>query len=397
MRLKKLSIADVPLQGKRVFIRVDFNVPLDRQGRVGDDTRIRASLPTIHHAKAAGAKVVLASHLGRPNGKVDPRYSLKPVAARLSELLGQAVALAEDCVGPAVEEQVAALRPGEALLLENLRFHPGEEHNDPAFAQQLARLADVYVNDAFGAAHRAHASTEGMTRFVPVAVAGLLMQAELEHLERLLEDPERPYVAILGGAKVSDKIGVVANLLPRLDHLLIGGGMAYTFLVAQGVGVGASLVEADKVEAARDILAKAQALGVGVQLPEDHVIVQRLDAAAATQVVPRDGIPDGWMAVDIGPRTIEAFSRTIRGAKTVVWNGPMGVFELAPFARGTQAIAVAVADARAIAVVGGGDSVAAVNQAGVADRIRHISTGGGAFLELLEGRELPGVAALKDR
>jgi phosphoglycerate kinase len=397
MRLAKLSIADVPIEGKRIFIRVDFNVPLDKQGHVTDDTRIRASLPTIQHAMARGAKVILASHLGRPAGKVDPQYSLKPVAACLSRLLGKEIPLADDCVGPTVEDLVARMREGDVLLLENLRFHTEEEKNDSMFARQLARLADVYVNDAFGTAHRAHASTEGMTKFLPVAVAGLLMQAELAHLSQLLETPNRPYVAILGGAKVSDKIGLIFNLLPKLDRVLIGGGMAYTFLVAQGVPVGNSLVEADKVDAARDILTKAASLGVTIHLPEDHVVTEHLDASAATQTVPKAGIPAGWMGVDIGPQTVEVFSRAISEAKTVVWNGPMGVFEIASFAKGTTTIAVAAASSQATTIVGGGDSVAAVNQAGVAERITHISTGGGAFLELLEGHELPGVAALTDK
>jgi phosphoglycerate kinase len=397
MRLEKLSIADVPIRGKRVFIRVDFNVPLDKQGHVTDDTRIRASLPTIRYAMAEGARVILASHLGRPGGKVEPRYSLKPVGARLSELLGEQISMADDCIGPMVEDRVEQMQGGDVLLLENLRFHAEEEKNDPAFARQLARLADVYVNDAFGTAHRAHASTEGMTRFLPTAVAGFLMQAELSHLGQLLANPRRPAVAILGGAKVSDKIGLILNLLPKLDRVLIGGGMAYTFLVVQGVPVGKSLVEVDKVEAAREILAKAAALGVVIQLPEDHVAAERLDAGAATQVVSRDGIPAAWMGVDIGPRTAESFARAIGEAGTIVWNGPMGVFEMAPFAKGTNGIAMAVAAAAAITIVGGGDSVAAVNQAGIAERITHISTGGGAFLELLEGRELPGVTALTDK
>lgn len=394
---EKLSIADVPIRGKRVFIRVDFNVPLDKQGHVTDDTRIRASLPTIQHAIAGGAKVILASHLGRPAGKVEPQYSLRPVGVRLSELLETHITIADDCIGPMVEDLVARMREGDVLLLENLRFHAEEEKNDPAFAEQLARLADVYVNDAFGTAHRAHASTEGVTKFLPTAVAGLLMQAELSHLGQLLATPDRPYVAILGGAKVSDKIGLIFNLLPKLDRVLIGGGMAYTFLVAQGVPVGKSLVEADKVDAAREMLAKATSLGVIIQLPEDHVIAERLDASAATQVVPRDGIPPGWMGVDIGPRTVDAFTRAIGEAKTVVWNGPMGVFEMTPFANGTSRVGMAVASAKATTIVGGGDTVAAVNQAGVAERITHISTGGGAFLELLEGRELPGIAALTDK
>jgi phosphoglycerate kinase len=397
MQLAKLSITEVPIAGKRVFIRVDFNVPLDRQGQITDDTRIRASLPTLQYASDQGARVILASHLGRPDGKIEPRYSLKPVAECLSGLWGKPVPLADDCVGPSVESLVGHMGAGDVLLLENLRFHAAEEKNEAGFAQQLARLADVYVNDAFGTAHRAHASTEGMTRFLPVAVAGLLMQAELTHLGRLLTAPETPYIAILGGAKVSDKIGLILNLLPRLNRVLIGGGMAYTFLVAQGVSVGNSLLEADKVDVARDILARAATLGVTVELPEDHLIAERLDAGAMTQQVPREGIPSGWMGVDIGPQTVASFSRAIREAKTVIWNGPMGVFEMPPFAQGTMAVAAALATSQATSVVGGGDSVAAVNQAGVADRITHISTGGGAFLELLEGRELPGVTALTAR
>ena len=397
MQLGKLSIPDVPIAGKRVFMRVDFNVPLDKQGHVTDDTRIRASLPTIQYAMVKGAKVILASHLGRPAGKVDSRYSLKPVAECLSGLLQENAPLADDCVGPVVEDMIAQMHEGDVLLLENLRFHPEEEKNDSMFAQRLAQLADVYVNDAFGTAHRAHASTEGMTKFLPVAVAGLLMQAELAHLGQLLATPDHPYLALLGGAKVSDKIGLIFNLLPKLDRVLIGGGMAYTFLVAQGVPVGNSLVEADKVEAARDILTRAAALGVIIQLPEDHVIAERLDASSAMRSVPKDGIPAGWLGVDIGPKTVAAFTRAIREAKTVVWNGPMGVFEISPFATGTNAVAMAVALSQATTIVGGGDSVAAVNQAGVAERITHISTGGGAFLELLEGRELPGVVALTDK
>ncbi len=397
MHFNKLSIADIPIRGQRLFIRVDFNVPVDAHGRVTDDTRMRASLPTIRYALEREAKVILASHLGRPSGKFEARYSLKPVAARLAELLGQDVTMVEDCIGPAVQALVARMREGDVLLLENLRFHAGEEKNDPSFAQQLAQLADVYVNDAFGTAHRAHASTEGITKFIPTAVAGLLMQAELEHLGRLLETPERPAIAILGGAKVSDKIGLILNLLPKLDQVLIGGGMAYTFFVAQGIAVGNSLVESEKLEAAREILAQAKSRRVTMRLPEDHVIAQRLEAAASTRVVPREGISTGWMGVDIGPRTIEAFTKVIDEAKTVVWNGPLGVFEVAPFAKGTNAVALAVAAAQATSIVGGGDTVAAVNQAGVAERITHISTGGGAFLELLEGRELPGVAALTDK
>lgn len=397
MASNKLSIADLAIRSKRLFIRVDFNVPLDSQGHVTDDTRIAATLPTMRYALERGARVILASHLGRPAGQPESRYSLKPVAVRLSRILGKDVKMAADCIGPAVEALVTQLRDGDVLLLENLRFHPGEEKNDPTFAWQLARLADIYVNDAFGTAHRAHASTEGMTKFVPAAVAGFLMQAELEHLGKLLATPERPCIALLGGAKVSDKLGLILHLLPKLDRVLIGGGMAYTFLAAQGVPVGNSLLEADRLEAAREILAKAESSGVAVLLPEDHVIARRLEATAATQVVPREGIPAGWMGVDIGPRTIRSFTEVINGAKTVVWNGPLGVFEVAPFAKGTHAIALAVASSKATSIVGGGDSVAAVCQVGVGARITHVSTGGGAFLELLEGRVLPGVAALTDK
>jgi phosphoglycerate kinase len=396
MLLRKRSIQEIPLRGKRVFMRVDFNVPLDAQGRVTDDTRIRASVPTIRYAMDRGAKVILASHLGRPAGTPQPTYSLEPVGAQLAALLGQDVMMAGDCVGPAVESLVARMQEGDVLLLENLRFHAGEEQNDPRFARQLARLADVYINDAFGTAHRAHASTAGITRCVSTAVAGLLMQAELEHLGTLLTAPERPCIAILGGAKVSDKLGLILHLLPRLDQVLIGGGMAYTFLRAQGTPVGSSLVEADKVEAAREILAKAASSGVTLRLPEDHVVAPRLEAAAPTHVVPRDGIPSGWMGGDIGPQTLATFTQAISAAHTIVWNGPLGVCEIEAFAEGTRAIARAVASAQATTIVGGGDTVAAVNQAGVAERLTHISTGGGAFLELLEGRELPGITALMD-
>ena len=397
MELRKRPMQDIPVHGKRVFMRVDFNVPLDVQGRVTDDTRIRASLPTICYAIDNGAKVILASHLGRPTGQIDAKYSLKPVAQRLSELLGKAVMMAGDCVGPAVESLVAEMCEGDVLLLENLRFHRGEEENDPRFARQLARQADVYVNDAFGTAHRAHASTEGITKFVSVAVAGLLMQAELAHLGKLLTAPERPCIAILGGAKVSDKIGLILHLLPKLDQVLIGGGMAYTFLLAQGMPVGTSLVEAEKQEAAREILEKAASLGVTIHLPEDHIVAQRLEAIAPRRVVARDDIPSGWMGADIGPQTIATFTKAISEAKTIVWNGPLGVCEIGVFAKGTRAIARSVASAQTTTIVGGGDTVAAVNEAGVAERITHISTGGGAFLEFLEGRELPGIMALMDQ
>ena len=392
-------IDQVELRGKRVFIRVDYNVPLgegDGPGRrISDDSRIRASLPTVRYAIGQGARVVLASHLGRPKGKPDPAQSLAPAAERLSELLGLPVPLAADCVGPGVEAQVGGLAPGAVLMLENLRFHAAEEKNDPAFAAQLAALADVYVNDAFGAAHRAHASTAGMAPLVAVRAAGFLMRDEILNLGRLLDGAERPYVAILGGAKVSDKIGVIENLLPRTDAILIGGAMAYTFLRAQGVPIGGSRVEADKVDVARDALAAAGKRGVRVLLPTDHVAARKPEAGAGSTIC-GPGIEDGWLGVDIGPETRATFSREIAAARTVLWNGPMGIFEIPEFAAGTFAIAEALAAATgALTVVGGGDSVAAVTQAGVADRISHISTGGGASLEFLEGQTLPGIAALE--
>jgi phosphoglycerate kinase len=391
-------IDQVDLDGKRTFIRVDFNVPLEDDGdarRISDDSRIRGALPTIKYAIEHGARVVLASHLGRPKGKVDPRESLAPAAQRLGELLGKPVKLAADCVGPEVEKQVAALGKGDVLMLENLRFHSGEEKNDPAFAAQLAKLAGVYVNDAFGAAHRAHASTAGMASLVPSRAAGFLLRDELKHLGALLHSPAKPFVAILGGAKVSDKISVIDNLLPRIDALLIGGAMAYTFLKAQEIAVGGSRVEADKVDLARETLEQARAKGVRLLLPEDHVIATKPEAGADVKTTADRAIPDGWLGVDIGPKTRTTYAAEIAKAKTVLWNGPMGIFEIEAYAAGTVAVAHAVADARqAFTVVGGGDSVAAVTQAGVADRIGHISTGGGASLEFLEGQTLPGVAAL---
>ncbi len=395
--MTKLSIFDVDLAGKRVLIRVDFNVPLNDRHEVTDDTRIRAALPTIRYARDAGARVLLVSHLGRPQGKVVPGLSLAPVARRLSELLGAGVTMASDCIGAAVEAAAAALESGKVLMLENCRFHAGDEKNDGGMSRALAALCDVFVNDAFGAAHRAHASTVGVTRFVPVAAAGFLMAKELDYLGRAMTHPTRPFVAILGGAKVSDKIGVLKNLVTKVDALLVGGGMAYTFLKAQGMDVGASLLEADKLSVAREILEAARVKGIAFMLPADHVVAKAVEAEAETRVADSTAMPGGWMGLDIGPKARQAFVAAIRGAKTVVWNGPMGVFELAPFREGTLAVARAIAESGATSIVGGGDSVAAVTQAGLAERMSHISTGGGASLEFLEGIELPGVAALTDK
>src|SRR6267142_1189184 len=389
--MSKISIKDLDLDGKRVFIRVDFNVPLLAGGQeISSDKRIRASLPTIRYALDHGAALILASHMGRPKGKPNSEMSLKPVAKRLEELLDRPVAMAPDCVGPQVEAMLPA--PGGVLLLENLRFHPEEEKNDPQFSRQLAALCDVYVNDAFGSAHRAHASTVGMVAFVKQAGAGLLMEQELKYLTMVTRHPERPCVAILGGAKVSDKIEVIENLMKIVDKLLIGGAMAYTFLKAQGRPIGKSLLEEDKIALAKSLLASA---GDKLLLPLDHVVAAELKEGAASQAV--EQIPDGMMGLDIGPKTVESFARVIATAKTIVWNGPMGVFEKPPFDKCTVAIAKAVADSGATSVVGGGDSEKAVKSAGVSDKISHISTGGGASLEFLAGIELPGVAALTDK
>ena len=388
------TVDQIDLKGKRVFVRVDFNVPLNEKNEVTDDTRIALSLRTIRFVIEAGGKTILASHLGRPKGKRDLKYSLAPVAARLSQLLGQKVLLASDCVGEEVQKQIAEMGEREVILLENLRFHPEEEKNDEGFSKALASLCDVYVDDAFGAAHRAHASTEGMTRYVKEVAAGFLMKEEIDNLEKALVNPEKPYVAILGGAKVSDKIGVIRNLLEKVTILLIGGGMAYTFLKAQGIEVGKSLVEDDQLGLARDLLEKAKGK-VKLLLPSDHVAAERMDVQAKRQVVRNGEIPAGWVCLDIGPETVKAFASEIRLASTVVWNGPMGGFEMEPFSNGTYAIAQAVANSPAFSIVGGGDSVAAVNKAGVAERISHISTGGGASLEFLEGKALPGIEALR--
>ncbi len=403
IHMSKLSIRDLSLNNHRVLMRVDFNVPLE-DGRVIDDTRIRETLPTIEYALRHRARLVLVSHLGRPKGKPNPGLSLKPAAERLRMLLdkelarGENVGFCPECVGPEAEEMAGKLEQGQTLLLENLRFHPEEEANDPKFAKQLAGLADYYVNDAFGTAHRAHASTVGVTRFVQKSAAGLLMEKELQYLGKVLRHPERPFIAILGGAKVSDKIGVIRNLLDKVDALIIGGGMAYTFLKAQGEPVGKSLVEEDKVDLARQLLKEAKSHKLKFLLPIDHVVAEKIDPNAIVQIVGSGHIPANMMALDIGPKTIEAFTEEIARALTIVWNGPMGVFEVAPFAKGTFKVADAVAEnVGATSIVGGGDSVSAVNQAGVADKITHISTGGGASLEFLEGKKLPGVEALTDK
>jgi phosphoglycerate kinase len=388
------TVKQIELKGKRVFIRVDFNVPLSEKNEITDDTRIVESLPTIRSVMGAGGKAILASHLGRPKGKRDPKFSLAPVAQRLSQILEKKVVLASDCIGEEVQKQIVGMKEGDVLLLENLRFHPEEEKNDENFSKALASLCDVYVNDAFGAAHRAHASTEGMTRYVKIVAAGFLMMKEIESLEKALVSPQKPYVAILGGAKVSDKIGVIENLLGKVTTLLVGGGMAYTFLKAKGFGVGKSLVEEDQIGLSLTLLERAKGK-VKFLLPSDHIAAERMDAQAKKQVVKNDMIPPGWVCLDIGPETVKAFSEEIKSAKTIVWNGPMGVFEMEPFSQGTFAIAKAVAGSSAFSIVGGGDSVAAVNKAEVADKISHISTGGGASLEFLEGKKLPGIEALR--
>jgi phosphoglycerate kinase len=392
------TIDQLDLAGKRVFIRVDFNVPLDEKGRVTDDARIRAALPTIKYALSAKARVILASHLGRPKG--DPsdkeKFSLEPAAQRLSELLAQDVILADDCIGDGVRKAVADLGEGRVLLLENLRFHKGEEANDESFCRELAALADVWVNDAFGTAHRAHASTAGMARFVKERAGGFLIQKEVEYLGRVLAKPERPFVAILGGAKVSDKIKVLENLIGKADSVLIGGAMAYTFLAAKGVPVGRSRVEQDKLELARQILDKARAKGIDFELPVDHVCGSEPKETAERVVVNGAAIPDGMMGLDIGPKTLDRYRQRILAAKTVFWNGPMGLFEQKPWAEGTYGVARAMAESPGVTVVGGGDSAAAVEEAGLVSRMKHVSTGGGASLEFIEGRELPGVKVLEE-
>ena len=395
--MPKLSIRDLDLKGKRVFMRVDFNVPLNDALEITDDTRIQASLPSIKLASEKGARLILSSHLGRPKGKPNPKMSLKPAAVRLSELLGKPVAFAPDSVGPEVEAMARALKDGDVLLLENLRFHAEEEKNAPEFSKQLAALAELYINDAFGSAHRAHSSTEGITKFLSPAAAGLLMEKEIEYLGKAVENPSRPYVAIVGGAKVSDKIELLQNLLKFANSILIGGAMAYTFLKAKGVSVGLSRTEDDKLDLAKGLLAGAGKAGVKLLLPTDHIVAEKLDASAAAEPVSAAAIPANRMGLDIGPATCAAYAAEIAKAKTIVWNGPMGVFEINQFARGTMEIARAVAASSAVSVVGGGDSVAAVHKAGVEEQISHISTGGGASLEFLSGLTLPGVAALTEK
>jgi len=393
----KQTVKDVDLKGKRALIRVDFNVPQDPATQaITDDTRIRESLPTIRYCLEQGASVVLMSHLGRPDGRRVPAMSLRPVAARLGDLLKRPVVFVDECVGPEVESRVKALRPGEVALLENVRFHAEEEQNDPAFAAQLARLGEVYVNDAFGSAHRAHASTEGVARHLP-AVAGFLMQKEIAYLDEALARPAHPYVAILGGAKVSDKIGVLGRLLEQVDKVLIGGGMAYTFLKAQGHAIGSSTLEADKVELASQLLKKAEGRKVRVVLPVDHLITMSLDPDSPEEMTAGVEIPDGWLGADIGPETAVLFVQALLDAKTAVWNGPVGVFEQPRFRQGSRQVAQAMAEIKGTTVIGGGDTAACVHELKLADRMSHISTGGGASLEFLEGKTLPGIAVLKDR
>jgi phosphoglycerate kinase len=394
--LGKLSIDELRLKGKRVFIRVDFNVPLDDNLRITDDSRIRSTLTTINYAIDEGAKVILASHLGRPKGKPDPRFSLAPVAKRLQRLLDKDVIFAPDCTGSQVENLVSKMKDGDVVLLENLRYHPEEEKNDEEFSKKLASIADYFINDAFGAAHRAHASTVGITKFLPSA-AGFLMKKEIEYLKGVVDNPIRPFVAILGGAKVSGKIGVLEHLEDKVDKVLVGGGMAFTFIKAMGNEVGDSLVEAEMIETAQRIRKNLKAAGIKFYLPVDCVIAQSLEPGAETKIVPTLEIPKGWKALDIGPATVKLFSEALENAKTILWNGPMGVFEVDAFSRGTYSIANAVADAYALTIVGGGDTDLAVHRAGVTNALSFISTGGGASLQLLEGKELPGIAALTDR
>jgi phosphoglycerate kinase len=397
MKLRKQTIDDVVMRDKRVIIRADFNVPLDDEHQITDDTRIRSTLPTINRAVDDGAKVILCSHLGRPNGKVDLKYSLAPVAKRLGRLMGKNIFFAPDCIGPAAEGLVAQMKPGDVLLLENLRFHQGEEDNDNSFSKALASLGDVYINDAFGTAHRAHASTVGITKFIPVSAAGFLLKKEIEYLEGAVENPVRPFVAVLGGAKVSGKIGVIENLGKRVDKVIIGGGMAFTFLKAKGMEIGNSLVENDMLDFAKGIEDHALSRGVKFYLPVDCVVAASREPGAESKIVPVQEIPNGWYALDIGPASVKLFNEAVQNAKTILWNGPMGVFEIDAYARGTLAMAHAIADAYALTIVGGGETALAVHRSGESENMSFISTGGGAALELLEGKQLPGLTALPNR
>lgn len=396
MRLNKKTIEDIEVRGKRVLTRCDFNVPSDENQNITDDKRITESLRTIRYLSEQGAKLILCSHLGRPKGEFNMKYSLSPIAKRLSELLNKEVIMAKDVIGDDAKSKATSLKDGDIMLLENVRFHKEEEKNDSAFSKSLAELADIYVNDAFGTAHRAHSSTAGVAEYLP-SVCGYLIQKEISIMGKALENPAKPFVAILGGAKVSDKIGVINNLIDKVDALIIGGAMAYTFTSAQGGKIGNSKFEPEKVELAGELLEKAKAKGVSLMLPVDNIIADDFSADANTQIVPANDIPDGWQGLDIGPKTIELYSNTIKSAKTVVWNGPMGVFEFEKFANGTKGVALAVAESNSVSIIGGGDSAAAVEQLGYADRMTHISTGGGASLEFLEGLELPGIACLDDK
>lgn len=394
--MNKATIYDVDFTGKRALVRVDFNVPQDDEGNITDDTRIKAALPTINYLLEKGAKVVLMSHLGRPKGQFNMKYTLKPVAERLSQYIGKSVVLAEDVVGDSAKACVAAMKPGDVVMLENVRFDPREEKNDPEFAKELAQFGDIYVSDAFGAVHRAHASTAGVAKYLP-AVAGLLIKKELDVMGGALSDPKRPFVAILGGKKVSDKIGVIENLIDKVDTLLIGGGMSYTFFKSMGWNVGNSILEADKVDLAASLMEKAKAKGVKMLLPVDTVVGKEFSNDSEWKIVNSNEIPDGWEGFDIGPKTVEAFKEVLKDAKTIIWNGPVGVSEIPIYANGTRAIAQAVADSDAITIIGGGDSAAAVELMGLADKMTHVSTGGGASLEFLEGKALPGIEALNDK
>jgi len=393
--MDKKTIKDVNIKGKRVLMRVDFNVPLNKDLKIEDDSRIQAALPTIKYAIDNGARLILMSHLGRPKG-VDELERLTPVAKRLSELLGKDVAKLDDCIGPEVQKAVSLMKDGDVALLENLRFHPEEEKNDPEFAKKLASLGEIYVNDAFGTAHRAHASTEGVTKFIKASVAGFLLAKEIEYFEKALSNPPKPFVAILGGAKVSDKIMVIENLMNKVDTVLIGGGMAYTFLKAQGMEIGSSKLEADKIDVAKSIMKSAKEKGVKIVLPVDHLIADKVDAVSSTRVV-TDAVPQGWMALDVGPKTVDEFKKELRNAKMIIWNGPLGVFEITKFSRGTEDVARFIAGLKTISIIGGGDTASAISKFGLEHAMTHISTGGGASLEYMEGKVLPGVAALNDK